>query len=720
MVSIVKKTLEDLEFPQLLEQIAEGAITEPGKTAVRSLVPYKSHAKALVHLEQTREFLASLTGDNRIPNHGFDVIDKELHLLDIENSVLELEGFRKIAAQVATIDDLQRFFKKNKEFYINLYEQSEAVVLCIHLKKAIDGVIDRHGQIKDDASEELHAVRKRLKQVRSQISSSFNRALQQALQNDHLDEIKESVVEGKRVLAVKAMHRRKVKGVVVGSSKTGSIVYMEPRATLEFENELSNLLYEEDEAIKKILKELTELHRPSLDDLKDGQAYLTAIDVLYAKARYAAEINACLPRISKQKELKLKDAYHPLLLRSNKLRKEKTIPQTLELNAEQRIIVISGPNAGGKSITLKTVGLLQLMLQSGILIPVDPTSTLCWFDRILSDIGDNQSIDNHLSTYSYRLKQMNYFLKKCNARTLFLIDEFGTGSDPELGGALAETFLEEFYEREAFGIITTHYTNLKLLATELPHALNANMQFDPKSLEPLYTLFTGEAGSSYTFEVAQKNGIPYSLINRAKKKIAAGKVRFDRTIANLQKERSVVRKTSATLKSEAEKAKEETRQLEQTQQKVQQKLERYQELFDSQQRLIQLGRKIDAIAASYANHKRKRQLIDEVMKIVAVENAKRKPVKAGPKKKEEKAKKHQLKEEVEKEMAVIRKRKKKQKQQQKKTEAAKPKILPKVGDRVRMIDGKAIGTVDSIEKKTAVVNYGIFTTKIAVTQLEKV
>ena len=375
MVSIAKKTLEDLEFPALLEQIADGCITAPGKAAVLELAPFKSKRQALIALEQTREFLASLNGDNRIPNHGFDVIDKELHLLDIENSRLELEGFRKIAAQIDTIDGLQRFFKKNKEFYVNLHEQAEDVVLCIHLKSAIDAVIDRHGMIKDNASETLYEVRKRLKHVRSQISASFNRALQQAVKSDYLDEIRESVVEGKRVLAVKAMHRRKVKGVVVGSSKTGSIVYMEPRATLEYENELSNLIYEEDEAIKQILKELTELHRPSLEDLKDGQVYLTAMDLLYAKARYAAEINACLPRISEEKELKLKDAYHPLLLVSNARRKEKTIPQTLELRADQRIIVISGPNAGGKSITLKTVGLLQLMLQSGILVPADPTST---------------------------------------------------------------------------------------------------------------------------------------------------------------------------------------------------------------------------------------------------------------------------------------------------------------------------------------------------------
>ncbi len=204
------------------------------------------------------------------------------------------------------------------------------------------------------------------------------------------------------------------------------------------------------------------------------------------------------------------------------------------------------------------------MLQSGILIPVDPISEICFFNKVLTDIGDNQSIENQLSTYSYRLNKMNQFLKKCKANSLFLIDEFGTGSDPELGGVLAETFLEVFYERKAFGVISTHHTNLKLLVSELPHATNANMQFNTHSLEPMYQLLIGEAGSSYTFEVAQKNGIPYNLINKAKKKIESGKVRFDKSIANLQKERFQLRKTSEALKFEEQKALEENKQMQET------------------------------------------------------------------------------------------------------------------------------------------------------------
>ena len=286
----------------------------------------------------------------------------------------------------------------------------------------------------------------------------------------------------------------------MGSSKTGSIVFIEPEATLNFSRELQNLVFEESEEIKKILSQLTEYLRPQLDLIKYYQSYLIDIDTIYARARYAQTINGLLPIFSDQQELELKNAYHPLLYRTHQLENKKTFPQDIHLHTQSRIVVISGPNAGGKSITLKTVGLLQLMLQSGILIPVNEKSRVCWFDRILTDIGDNQSIENYLSTYSYRLKNMKGFLKKCDDKTLFLIDEFGTGSDPELGGALAEVILEDFYERQSFGLITTHYANLKLLADEQPAMGNANMQFDDKTLEPVFKLILGEAGSSFTFE----------------------------------------------------------------------------------------------------------------------------------------------------------------------------------------------------------------------------
>ena len=578
-------------------------------------------------------------------------------------------------------------------------------------------MIDKFGIIKDNASPDLIDIRRNINVVRGKINQSFGMALSQYHTMGYLDDIKETVVENRRVLAVLAMYRRKVKGAILGTSKTGSIAYIEPEAAQRYSRELNNLEFEEREEIMRILKRLTNDIRPFSDTLSAYQELLSDVDVIAAKAKYALSINGLLPTITDKKRLFFKDAYHPILYLNNKEKKEITYPQSIELHHESRIIVISGPNAGGKTISLKTVGLLQLMLQSGILIPVHERSETFLFDRILTDIGDNQSIENHLSTYSYRLKNMNYFLKKCNSKTLFLIDEFGTGSDPELGGALAETFLEEFYNREAFGIITTHYSNLKILANELPYAANANMLFDEKSLEPMYKLILGQAGSSFTFEVAQKNGIPFGLINRAKKKIEVGKVRFDKTIANLQKERSKLEKTSLNLKEEEYKAREESKKMETINAKIQDKLERYQELYDANQRLIYIGQKIDDISESYFNNKDKKILIGEFLKMIEIENSKRKKISAKEKKAKEVIQKKVV-EEVQVKVEAIRTDKKEKKIKAIIEEENKPKVILKVGDRVRMIDGKAIGTIDAIEKNKATVNYGVFTSKVSVEQLE--
>ena len=722
MITIDHKTLESLEFPEVLEEIASFSVTELGRKSVLTILPFKKLVAIQPELERVKEFSASLNGENAIPNHGFEAIERELFLLNIDNSTLEISGFRKILSITETTHILISVFKKYETFYIHLNTFSQRITYFASFSSEIKKVLDKYGFMRDDASQELSMIRKRLKLLKSKINSSFNKSLSQYNQLDYLDEIRETIVDNRRVLAVKAMYRKKINGTVLGTSKTGSIVYMEPQKTLEYANELSNLLYEEQEEIKKILKDLTEYFRPSASILKKYQEYLIAMDVLYAKAKFALLIDGVMPILSKKRKLILKDAYHPLLLLTNKKRKEKTFPQTISLHEDNRIIVISGPNAGGKSITLKTVGLLQLMLQSGILVPLDPLSEFCFFEKILTDIGDNQSIENQLSTYSYRLKKMNQFLKKCKENSLFLIDEFGTGSDPELGGALAEIFLEVFYERKAFGVITTHYANLKLLASELPHATNANMQFNSSTLLPMYQLNLGEAGSSFTFEVAQKNGIPFNLINKAKKKIESGKIRFDKSIANLQKERTQLRKTSESLKSEEQKARKNNKQLEATNTRIKDKLESYQELYDTNQRLISLGKKISTLAKNYHNNKKKKPLMDELFKIVMVENSKLK--KNEPKiKKDKKIKNKQqqeIKQELEKKVALIRKKKKTEKAAQKKSIPLKSKVKLKVGDRVRMTDGNAIGTIDKLEKKKAFVNYGTFTTNVNISKLEKI
>ena len=713
-MAIPKKTLEDLEFDVVVENILTYCVTSHGKEKLNSLKPSLEFDQINFSLDLVSEYLSSMDNDNNFPNHFFESISKEIKIIQILNSQLEIDSFRKIKTVVELTILHIKFLKKFKTYYVNIYELTKDLDIVKEIVQEINSVIDKYGFIKDNATNDLLNIRNNISSTKSKIRQSFSSALNSNNSQGYLDEIKESLIDNRRVLAVKAMYRRKVKGQMMGSSKTGSIVYIEPQETLIQSRKLQDFLYDENEEIKKILKNLTSFLQPYNTTLTDYQNYLTDIDVIYAKAKYAKEINALKPNISSERITKIKDAFHPLLYSSNTKLNLKTYPQSISLDNNKRIIVVSGPNAGGKSITLKTIGLLQLMLQSGILIPVHHSTQMCVFDNIISDIGDNQSIENQLSTYSYRLKNMNSFLKKCNSKTLFLIDEFGTGSDPELGGALAEIFLEVFYERKSFGVITTHYSNLKLLANELPHMSNANMQFNDKTLEPTFNLVLGQAGSSFTFEVAQKNGIPYSIINRAKKKIERGKVRFDATIAKLQKQRVQLDKTASSLKQEEDKFKKENEKLILTNDKIKSKLINYQELFDSNQRMITVGNKLNDISERYFNNGKKRILISELLNLVDTLNSKRKKTNFS-KVKLEKRKVKKTKEVLDKELQSIRKEKKKNK--------LKPvkklnNIVFKVGDKVRIEGSSTIGIIDNIEKNNAVVNYDTFTTKTNISKLE--
>ena len=711
-MAILKKTLEDLEFDLVIDNIVSNCVCSLGKTKAKSIRPSTDFNDIDFSLNLVSEYLSSIENDNTFPNHFFESISSEIKIIQISNSQLEIESFRKIK----TVVDLTllhiKFLKKFKTYYPNIFQLVKDLSVCKEIINEINSIIDKYGFIKDNATNELLNIRNNINQTKSKIRQSFSTALNSCNSNGYLDEIKESLIDNRRVLAVKAMYRRKVKGQMMGSSKTGSIVYIEPQETLTQSRKLQDLLYDESQEIKKILRDLTAFHLPYIDVLSDYQNYLTEIDLISAKSKYAFLINGIKPNLTSKRTTSLIKAYHPLLLISNKNSNLKTYPQTVSLEIENRILVVSGPNAGGKSITLKTIGLLQVMLQAGILIPVHHSSEMCVFKNVISDIGDNQSIENQLSTYSYRLKNMNSFLKKCNSETLFLIDEFGTGSDPELGGALAEIFLEVFYERKSFGVITTHYSNLKLLANELPHMSNANMEFNHKTLEPTFNLVLGQAGSSFTFEVAQKNGIPYSLINKAKKKIERGKVRFDATIAKLQKQRLELDKTTDSLKIEEDKFRKENQKLNATNDKIKSKLINYQELFDSNQRMITVGNKLNDISERYFNSGKKRVLVSELLKLVDTLNSKRKNINFS-KAKIKRKKNKKTKEILETELKKIRSEKKREKKSNKKSI-----VNFKIGDKVKIEGSSTVGVIDSIEKNKAVINYDTFTTQTNLSKLE--
>ena len=727
--NISEKTLQDLEFKTVLQHVKEHCISGLGKENVLEILPFTSRKQLFIELHLVNEYVSSFESENRIPNHGFDNIKESVKRLKIENSFIETDAFLKIASTSLTVNEHIKFFKKFKVQFPTFYELTQKIEFTTYVDDEIKKIIDISGEVKNNASSTLKQIRRDINNVRGKIGASFSSALSKAIAAGYLDDIKETIVDNQRVLAVAAMHRRKIAGSLLGSSKSGNIVYIAPQATLSYSREYQNLVYEEKQEVIKILRALAATIRPFTELLEDYVNYLVRTDTVGAKAKYAREIHAILPKITKEKRVFFKDAVHPILWRKNNQQNIKTVAQTLELNKEQQIIVISGPNAGGKSITLKTIGLLQLMLQSGLLIPVAERSQTYIFDTILTDIGDNQSIENQLSTYSYRLKNMRYFLRKCNENTLFLIDEFGTGSDPELGGALAEIFLEEFYNKHAYGVITTHYSNLKVLANELENVTNANMQFDERSLEPLYKLFIGQAGSSFTFEVAQKNGIPFSLINKAKKRVETEKVRLDKTISKLQKERSRLQKNSDNLEKQKTKGKEHLDSLQEKEAKIQAKLAGFQELYDNNQKMLSLGRKINELLNKYFQTNNKKELNTNFNKWVAdekVKHAKKTPVKPKTKSQKQKAKivekqMQQVIKKVEKEVLekVVEVRKEKKKEAVKKAEQ-KAAYVFKLNDKVRIIDSNSVGTIDKIDKKNVTINYGVFTTKTSVNKIELV
>ncbi|PIR14697.1 MAG: DNA mismatch repair protein MutS [Flavobacteriales bacterium CG11_big_fil_rev_8_21_14_0_20_35_7] len=728
---ITSKTLQDLEFNIVLNKVAERCKTALGAELALKIIPQFHKTSLQNALQLTNEYLSSYENENQLPTSYFDAITKEISYLGIENSFLEIESFLKIVRLTKTTKELLIFLKKFKSYYPGLFELSEVIDLQADILKFIAEIMTPYGEILQNASPFLNSIRKEIQEVKGKISSSFNVALSKAGSANYLDEIKESVVDHQRVLAVKAMYRKKVKGLLLGTSKTGNTLFIAPEETLKLTRQLQNLEFDEQQEIIQILKALTNSIRPFAPDLKTYQNFLAKLDMISAKALYAKLIGGILPTMSDEKISNFKNAYHPLLLEHNNKQHLKTIPQSLILNQDQRIIVISGPNAGGKSITLKTIGLLQVMFQSGLLVPVHTSSSFHIFDSILTDIGDNQSIENHLSTYSYRLKNMRQFLQSSNDNTLLLIDEFGTGSDPELGGALAEVFLESFHELQAFGIITTHYTNLKVLADELQYTVNANMQFNERTLEPLYQLFIGQAGSSFTFEVASKNGIPFSLINRAKKKVDTGKVRLDKTISKLQKERNKLQKNSDSLEKEHLIIKEKGDLLATDQQKIHQKLVEFNTLYDNNQKMLIYGRKINELINNYFQTKNKKQLLANFFTWTATEQAKYikkttpeiKKVSKNEKLKalvEKKQIEEQLKVveiEVLKEVAAVKKIEEKKSILKAKLKAD---YQYKINDRVRLIDSQTTGLIQKIEKNKVFINYGFFTTTAKVGQIELV
>jgi DNA mismatch repair protein MutS2 len=694
-----QRTLHDLEFPIIREWLVDLAVGLTARNRLEQLEPVNQFAQIERELGKVNELMMIRTEGESFPALDFEELILEIKLLPVRNAVLALEGYSRISRSSELVNTLIIFFNKREKSYPLLHELFRETYFTTELIDAINRIFDRSGNVKDDASPLLNAIRQKIKVLRNQINRNFDKELRRLIKEGFLGDTKEAFVNDRRVLTVVSTHKRKISGSVVGSSKTGSLTFIEPKVNIELNNELELQLDDERKEIFRILQELTKDLAIHLPLIKAYQQVLTELDFINAKTRLAIELNCVLPGISEEPYIELIDAFHPILWKTNRQFGKKTFPQFIRMDKYSRMLVISGPNAGGKSITLKTIGLLQLMLQSGLLVPVDPNSKMCFFQQVLTDIGDNQSIENELSTYSYRLKRMKYFLEVSNRRTLLLLDEFGTGSDPDLGGALAEVFFEQLYNRKSFGVITTHYANIKLKADQLKNAVNGCMLFDTETLEPLYRFSMGQPGSSFTFEVAQINGIPMELIEEAKTRMDDRKVKMDRLLSELQKEKTYLERLSKEHIEAQQLANEAREDFLERKQRFEDKLKIQQESAERNNKFINAGKKMLSFIERFNTNSRKKEvnlpLLEEVKKYLAVEKARVEDAEKALKLRED---------------ALSKK--------PKKNKPVKPEKDPyqrhliKVGSQVKLISTKQSGTVESIDGEMVTVAFGFLRMKV--------
>ena len=517
-----------LEFNKVKELLANYCQTEHAHAKALELRIHTRKEFVETDLRQSHEYRQLVINNIYFPNDYILNLSKELKLLSIPGAVLggdELQQIRKLAESIEKIFrwfDNERKQALSKIFSHTYYEKI--------IPEMINDVLDEYGQVKDNASDELKNIRMSLYRKRNELRRLFDKIVAKMNKQGHLAAIEESFMNGRRVLAVFAEQKRTVKGILHGESDSRKTAFVEPEETIELNNIIYELEGDEKKEVYRILRELTAKLSVYSSLLTAWHVVVGEFDFIRAKAKLAAEIKGEYPAITDKAHVHLVEAYHPLLYLYNQRTGKPTIPVTITLDDTKRILVISGPNAGGKTVTMKTVGLLQMMVQSGLLVPVHPSSQFGIFKQLMIHIGDTQSIEFELSTYSSHLLHMKQFMEEANGRTLFFIDELGSGSDPNLGGAFAEVIMEELAKKHAFGIVTTHYLNLKVMAGKTPGIINGAMAFDEKHLQPLYKLLIGKPGSSYTFSIAERIGLDKNLINRARLLVDEDQFRLDKLL----------------------------------------------------------------------------------------------------------------------------------------------------------------------------------------------
>lgn len=533
-----KDVSRKLEFDKILDLLEKEALTHMAAEVLRETAPMTEFDRIDLSLREIREYKLILEKNDRFPLESFPDIRADLKMLEKEGYTLQAESFQGIWRILLLTRDVLKFFSTGpkKEIYPKLYDITRPLAFDEGLIKAIAAVFDEKGDIRPDASPELMRIRRETQQKVRELDGRFRQIIQEYRAKGWLSDTPESFRNHRRVLSVPAEHKRKIRGIIHDESDTGRTAFIEPEPVIEINNDLFDLEQEERREIFRILRDLSDTIRPYAAAIGNYLQMLIRYDAIHARARLALAMRAGMPVLHDKPSIGIKKGYHPLLYLKNKPLGRKTIPFELRLNAENHILILSGPNAGGKSVAMKSVGLLQMMVQSGLLVPVNELSEFGIFKQIFADIGDQQSLDDDLSTYSSRLQNARAFIQKANPHTLVLIDEMGSGTDPKPGGAIAEAILRQLHRKGVFAVITTHYSNLKVFAFRNPGILNGNMHFDKDSLSPTYELKVGRPGSSYAFEIAEKSGLPKDIIGYARNRTGP-ETAVDDILIELQREK---------------------------------------------------------------------------------------------------------------------------------------------------------------------------------------
>lgn len=676
-----KDLFEKLEFDKVIELLVRECLGEQGIERIKELRPQTNREQIEERLKEVMEMKRSIEHNDRIPLVAYQNIDSDLQLLAILDSVLPEDGLRRINTILVTVGAIYKFFSPSRrDTYKTLYEIIRPVNFDPALVKEIERVIDAEGNIRPDASPELARIYKAIQSKMKELDRVFRDVINDYRNKGWLSDSVESFRNGRRVLSVPAEHKRKIRGIIHDESATGRTAFIEPEPVIDINNDIFDLEQQERREIYRILKELSTVLRPYVPQLHQYQEIMVYFDVVQAKARLAVRMKAELPQMLDQPSFEIYEGYHPLLLLKNSQSGKKTIPFDLRLDGSNRILVLSGPNAGGKSITMKSTGLLQLMAQSGLLIPVHKRTQLGIFHNFFADIGDQQSIEDDLSTYSSRLANMRMFLEHADERTLVVIDEFGSGTDPQIGGAIAEAILWELNYRKVFGVITTHYSNLKIFAFKSKGILNGSMVFDKENLAPTYELKVGRPGSSYAFEIAEKSGLGGKVLDYAKNRVGKNEKAVDQLLIDLQREKQEVEEELKGLKDRQEKL-----------DKLMKSYESMQRDLDFRRKRMKLEAKEQDLQKTSQDNKDLEKLVRELREARNLEQAMEAAAKARESKKQLAEQVTQLREEV----------------------YYSPESRPKnerpvkKGDFVKLVAGGATGKVESIKGDKVIVEVGL-------------